>query len=189
MNILLKEFVNSNGGPIGGDYRIDQDDSMTTSPTTPPVTTDDFIKATRQGPNRFMYRSFSREANEKNEKAKLPKKDKDKKNPKVATKKIKETARDKMDDLVEDIFTKKNFDNDVLNKFKNSQSRLNGIPELESIREENPILIRKISGIKDLIEKNNATGEQKGIILNYLLSMDLTDIPVEYKNLLKNKIR
>ncbi len=47
--ILLSELVNKNGSKIGGDYKIDQINSMTTSPSEPPVTTDDYMKATKQG--------------------------------------------------------------------------------------------------------------------------------------------
>jgi hypothetical protein len=63
-----------------------------------------------------------------------------------------------------------------------------GIPKLEYIKETNPILIRKIMALKDIIEKNNATGEEKAIILNYLMDIDMSDIPKIYKQKLKNKI-
>jgi hypothetical protein len=189
MNILLKEFVNSSGGRIGGDYRVDQVNTMTTSPANPPKVTDQLVKTKQQGPNRFMYRSFARE--NEDEVTELPEKDKKKKHPKKPKKTypdLKESSRMKMDELVDDIITKKSFDRDIVDKLRSSQVRLNGIPDLESIREDNPILIRKVMALKDIVEKNNATGEQKAIILNYLLSMDLTDIPQEYRSELKKKI-
>lgn len=188
MNILLKELINKFGASLGGDYRIDQDDSMTTSPTTPPVSTDDFIKTTRQGPNRFMYRSFARENDDENKDVKLPKKDKKKKYPKKAKQELEESSKFKMDELLEDIIDKKSFDRDIIDKLKQSKMELNGIPELDTIKDTNPILIRKVVALKDIIEKNNATGEEKAIILNYLLSLDMTDIPKTYKDKLKNKI-
>ena len=44
MNILLlSELVNKGGTRIGGDYKIDQDNSMTTSRSEPPF---DLIKLT-----------------------------------------------------------------------------------------------------------------------------------------------
>jgi hypothetical protein len=179
MNIvLLSELVNKNGSRISGDYKIDQDNSMTTSPSEPPVTTDDFIKATRQGKSMFMYRSFYSEDNEENKDAKLPKKDKKKKNPKKAktNKKIKES-----------VFTKKDFDKEFVEKQTNSLIK-NEIPNLESIRDTNPILIRKVSLLKDIIEKNNTSGEELGVILNHILSMDLKKLSKEYKDILKNKL-
>lgn len=188
MNILLKELVNKFGAPIGGDYRIDQDDSMTTSPTTPPTTTDDFIKANRQGPNRFMYRSFARENDDENKDVKLSKKDRKKKYPKKLKTELEESSKFKMDELLEDIINKKSFDRDIIDKLKHSKMESDGIPELDYIKETNPILIRKVMALKDIIEKNSATGEEKAIILNYLLGLDMTDIPNEYKQKLKNKI-
>ena len=188
MNILIKELIGKGGSPIGGDYKIDQDDSVTTSPTTPPVTTDDFIKATRQGPNRFMYRSFARENDNENDGAKLPKKDKQKKFPKKLKTELEESSKIKMDDLLEDIINKKSFDRGIVDKLKQSKMESEGIPKLEYIKETNPILIRKITALKDIIEKNNATGEEKAIILNYLMDINMTDIPEIYKQKLKNKI-
>ncbi|MDB4326273.1 hypothetical protein N9966_00510 [bacterium] len=178
MNIvLLSELVNKNGSRINGDYKIDQDNSMTTSPSEPPVTTDDFIKATRQGKSMFMYRSFYTEDDE-NKDVKLPKKDKKKKNPKkVKSKKIKES-----------VFTKKDFDREFVDRGSDDMDK-NEIPNLESLRETNPILIRKVSALKDIVEKNNASGEELGVIINHILSMDLKEIPREYKNILKNKLK
>jgi hypothetical protein len=180
MNIvLLSELVNKNGSRISGDYKIDQDNSMTTSPSEPPVTTDDFIKATRQGKTMFMYRSFYSEDNEENKDVKLPKKDKKKKNPKKAKTKKR---------IKEDVFTKKDFDKEFVEKQTNYLVK-NEIPNLESIRETNPILIRKVSSLKDIIEKNNTSGEELGVILNHILSMDLKELPKEYKDILKNKLK
>lgn len=188
MNILLNELIRTNGAPIKGDYKIDQDDSMTTSPTTPPTTTDDAIKMKRQGPNRFMYRSFAREDDSSNEKVKLPKKDKEKKYPKKLKTELDESSKLKMDELIEDIINKKTFDKEIVDKFKYSKINTEGIPNIDSIKENNPILIRKVMALKDIIEKNDATGEEKGIILNFLLDLDMTDIPSEFKNKLKQKI-
>ena len=80
------------------------------------------------------------------------------------------------------------FDKEFVEKRK-KDLRLNGIESLESIRETNPILIRKVGTLKDLIEKNSASGEEKAIILNFLLDMDMTDVPQQYKDELKKKIR
>lgn len=176
--ILLSELVKKNGSRIGGDYKIDQDDSMTTSSAEPPVTTDDFIKATRQGKTLYMYRSFYTEDDEENQDAKLPKKDKQKKNPKKAKTKKK---------LKEDVFTKKEFDREFVEK-QISDLTNNEIPNLEALRESNPILIRKVTALRDIIEKNNTSGEEIGVILNFLLDMNLRELPKDYKNILKNKL-
>lgn len=173
--ILLSELVKKNGSRIGGDYKVDQINSMTTSPAEPPVTTDDFMKATKQGKTLYMYRSFYTEEDEEDKNVKLPKKDKEKKYPKK--KKIKE-----------EVFTKKDFDREFVDKHVGLLNNKE-IPSLEALKEGNPILIRKVSALKDIIEKNNSSGEEIAIILNHLLTLDLKDVPNEYKNILKNKLR
>lgn len=102
---------------------------------------------------------------------------------------LKETSRNKMDELIEDIFTKKDFDKEFISRNNSSDLRLNGIQPLDTIRETNPILIRKVINLEELIKKSDVTGEEKAIILNYILSMDMTDIPREYKEELKKKIK
>lgn len=182
--ILISELVNKDGSRIKGDVKVDQDNNMTTSK----VTTDDFVHMTRQGLS--MYNNFGRiyygEDDESKKDAKLPKKDKKKKNPKKA-KKIKESGRLKMNSIIEDIFTKKDFDKEFVDtKIKDLKSK--GIESLESIRDTNPILIRKVGALKDIIEKNSTSGEEKAVILNHLLSMDISDIPNEYKQELKKRL-
>jgi hypothetical protein len=87
-----------------------------------------------------------------------------------------------MEEYVEDIISKKNISKDVLSK--------NGIPDVDNISEDNPVLVRKVKSLIDIISKNQATGEQKGMILNYLISnIGTTDIPIEYKQEMVKKLR
>ena len=98
-------------------------------------------------------------------------------------KKIKEASKSKMEDMVEDIVNKK-IAKDVLDVKKN------GIPDIDVVSDENPILVRKLKNLIDIISLNQATGEQKGVILNFLLNnTDMADIPTEYKEELKKKIQ
>jgi len=190
--ILLSELVNKNGSKIGGDYKIDQINSMTTSPSEPPVTTDDYMKATKQGKSLYMFRSFYTEDDETNDDLKEPKEDIKKKKGlkkinKKKKKKLKESDRDKLKSLIEDVFTKKDFDNEFVEK-KDASIKRGEIPNLEFIRETNPILIRKVSALKEIIEKNISSGEEIAVVLNHLLDLDLSDVPSEYKKILKNKL-
>jgi len=206
MNILLiKELVNKDGSRISGDEKIDQDNNMTTSK----ITTDDAVRMQRQGIS--WYTNFGRvyynEDDDTNDGVNLPPEDEELKrkkgtkpkrkqkiqNPNIGTPspknpKLKESGKNKMNSLIEDIFTKKDFDKEFVEKRK-KDLRLNGIESLESIRETNPILIRKVGTLKDLIEKNSASGEEKAVILNFLLDIDMTDVPQQYKEELKKKIR
>jgi hypothetical protein len=183
--LFLNEFIDGGGARIKGDEPINQANNKTTSNST----TDDFISSTRQnGWSRYTnYGRTSYMGEDDEEDVDLPKKDKKKRKPKIVKNPLKEVSKRKMDSLIEDIFTKKDFDTEFVNK-KQSDIRLNGIQPLDTIKDTNPILIRKVQNLKELIEKNDATGEEKAIILNYLLSIDMTDIPVEYKNELKKKI-
>lgn len=186
MNIfLLSELVNKDGSRIKGGDKIDQVNNMSSTK----ITTDDFAHMTRQGISRYNNygRIYYGEDDESKDGAKLPEKDKKKKNPKKPIKKLKENGKEKMNSLIEDIFTKKDFDREFVDINK-KDLKLNGIPEIDVVRETNPILIRKVGALKDIIEKNSTSGEEKAIILNHLLDMDTTDIPYEYKEELKKKL-
>jgi len=115
------------------------------------------------------------------EKVRTPKKSKKYPSPKNIKRKIKETSKDKMKGMVEDIVTKK-VTKDIFNLKKNE------IPDIDAVAEENPILVRKLKNLIDIVSLNQATGEQKGIILNFLVSnIDTVNIPVEYKKeIIKN---
>jgi len=181
--ILISELVNKDGSRIKGDARVDQDNNMTTSK----ITTDDFIQMTRQGLSK--YNNFGRlyygENDDTNDEVGLPPEDKKQKNKKKT--KLKKKSKKKMKSIVEDIFTKKDFDKEFVDK-KYKDLKSSGIGGLESIRDTNPILIRKVGALKDIIEKNSTSGEEKAVILNHLLTMDISDIPQEYKQELKKKL-
>jgi hypothetical protein len=186
MNIfLLSELVNKDGSRIKGGDKVNQNDNVASTK----ITTDDFVRMTRQGTSRYNNygRAYYGEDDESNSDTELPKEDKKKTNPKKPIKKIKESGKKKMGSLIEDIFTKKDFDREFVDT-RSKDFRLNGIPELDVVKETNPILIRKVGALKDIIEKNSTSGEEKAIILNYLLSMDITDISQEYKQELKKKL-
>ena len=104
--------------------------------------------------------------------------------------KIEESAKKKMKNMVEDIVDKK-FPKEVVDKIKKyGDVNKNGIPDIEIISEENPLLVRKVKNLIDIITKNQATGEQKGVILNFLVNnIDTIDIPSEYKKEIIKKIR
>jgi hypothetical protein len=93
-------------------------------------------------------------------------------------------ANKKMKGVVEDILSKRQFDKDVIDKVKYS----NGIPEMDAVKESLPVLVRKISHIKTLLDRDEVGGDEKAILLNSLLSVDLTDVPSQYKRELARKL-
>jgi len=213
--ILISELVNKDGSRIKGDAKVDQDNNMTTSKIT---TDDfvHMSRQGLSKYNNFG-RLYYGEDDESKKDVKPPKEDRKKKKPQkpkikqepnpsdddkeywAKTKKtswqpkkkpkIKQESesRNKINSIVEDIFTKRDFDKEFVDK-KFKDLKLNGIGNLESIRDTNPILIRKVGALKDIIEKNSTSGEEKAVILNHLLGMDISDIPHEYKQELKNKL-
>ena len=186
MNIfLISELINKDGSPISGDKKLNQVNNKTTSKST----TDDFVGTSRQGIS--YYNNHGRVyVGEEDETTEVPEKKvkTNKKKKPTKRKELKETGRKKMYSLIEDVFTKKDFDREFVQKNKLDDFRLNGIQDLETIKETNPILMRKVSTLRDLIEKTSTSGEEKAIILNFLLSMDIMDIPNEYKQELKKKL-
>jgi hypothetical protein len=201
-NDIINELVDREGKEIGGmDGAIDSDDAISTSD----YTTDEFIRSSRQGMNRYLYRGFYGE-DEDSDDLELPKGDKSRwpdgkdddaptpttkgrnATPPSTSKDLEESSKNKMDRVIEDIFTKKQFDTDIVKKFRDNQIRLNGVPPIDTIEDSNPILVRKVNLLKDIIEKNDASGEEKAVILNHLLDIDLTDVPKEYKEELKKKL-
>ena len=103
---------------------------------------------------------------------------------------VEESSKKKMKNMVEDIVDKK-FPKEVVDKLKKyGDIRKNGVPDIEIISEENPLLVRKVKSLVDIIEKNQATGEQKGVILNFLINnIGTVDIPTEYKQEMLKKLR
>jgi hypothetical protein len=155
----ITELVDDKGGRLQGDEHVDQSDSMTTSTDT----TDDHVHKTRQGVPMFR-RYYSEEENDEET--------------------LEEVAKGKMKKVLEDILSKKKYDKDVIDKVKYS----NGIPEVDILKDSHPVLIRKIAHIKSLLDRDDIGGDEKAILLNSLLSVDLTDIPGQYKRELARKL-
>jgi len=104
--------------------------------------------------------------------------------------KMEESSKKKMKNIIEDIVDKK-FPKEVVDKIKKyGDIKKNGVPDIEIISDENPLLVRKVKSLVDIIEKNQATGEQKGVILNFLINnIGTIDIPTEYKQEMLKKLR
>lgn len=155
----LTELVDEKGGKLQGDEHVDQAGSATTSVDT----TDDHVKKTRQGVP--MFRRYYSEEEKEDET-------------------LDEVAKGKMKKVLEDILSKKKYDKDVIDRVKYS----NGIPEVDILKDTHPVLIRKIAHIKSLLDRDEVGGDEKAILINSLLSVDLTDIPGQYKRELARKL-
>jgi hypothetical protein len=157
----LTELVDDKGGKLQGDKHIDQNNKVASSKDT----TDDAVhkkagtQASRYNP-RISWMSDEDDTS------------------------LSGVANKKMEKVVEDILSKREFDKDVIDKVKYS----NGIPEVEVLKEILPVLVRKIAHIKTLLDREEVGGDEKAILLNSLLSVDLTDVPSQYKRELVRKL-
>jgi hypothetical protein len=162
----IQELVDKNGVKISGpEGSIDNDDIKSTSNST----TDDFIKTSRQATSNFLYRRFWGESE-----------DEVKKSPENPNK----ISKEKMKSMLEDIFSNKVIDKDLVMRGIND---LNTIPDLNSLEKNNPIIVKKVQLLKDIIN-NNLSGNDIAIIVNYLIK-DVNDISYEYKKMLKQNIK
>lgn len=162
----LEELVDDKGGRLKGDEHIDQSNKAASSKDT----TDDAVHK-KAGTQASRYNPRISWMDDKNE-------DEDK------SPSLKDIGKKKMKGVVEDILTKKKFDRDVIDKVKYS----NGIPEVDVLKETLPVLVRKIAHIKTLLDRDEVSGEEKAVLLNSLLSVNLTDIPAQYKRELVRKL-
>jgi hypothetical protein len=199
---ILNELVNSDGTRIGGNnVKLSRDNSKSSSDSTmdPMYNPEDgdqvrnsVVQSTRQQGYRGYY-SLVPMPSVKTPNATINTYTDnidymdDKKGVKKTIKKI---SKKKMEEMVEDIVSKK-ISKDVIDDVKTyNVINKNGIPDIEIISDENPLLVRKVKNLIDIVKKNQANGEQKGVILNFLVNnIDTIDIPVEYKKEILKKLQ
>lgn len=182
INKALTELTRKGGAPIGtgpgSGYNIDMDDAMTQTGDNEegfPTTRDDAVKQQRQGTRRFFTNGHLHigESDEEDEGLKTE---------------LEESSKNNVKKMLEDIISKKDIDSTIVNRLRDNEFRRNGIPPLEAMKDSNPIVVRKVNLLKDILTRNTVSGEEKGIIINSLLDMDMYDIPSEYKEELKKKL-
>ncbi len=201
MNLmLLNELVNSDGTRIGGDkVKLSRDNSKSASNSTlDPMYDEDgnqiknaSVQSTRQQGYRGYYSLVPMPAvKTPNATINTYTTNIDYMDDKKTKKKVKKLSKKKMEEMVEDIVSKK-ISKDVMGDVKKyGVINKNGIPDIEIISDENPLLVRKVKNLIDIVKKNQANGEQKGVILNFLINnIDTMDIPVEYKKEMLKKLQ
>lgn len=158
----LEELVDEKGGRLQGDEHIDQVNRAASSKDT----TDDAAHK-KAGTQASRYNPRISWMSDEDENTSLE-----------------DIGKKKMKGVVEDILSKRKFDKDVIDKVKYS----NGIPEVDVLKETLPVLVRKIAHIKTLLDRDEVGGDEKAVLLNSLLSVDLTDVPSQYKRELARKL-
>ena len=95
-----------------------------------------------------------------------------------------------MKKIIEDLASKGD-DRDMVRRYKDSDVNRNEIPDLEELATtyKKPIVAKKAQALLNTFEMNKLNGEEIGIVINYILTnVDLSDIPQDYKNLLKRNL-
>ena len=166
VKITEKEYNNQMGldelvNEKGGKLHGDEHVDQSGTAASSKDTTDDHVRKTRQGVP--MFRRYYSEGKDKT---------------------LDEVAKDKMKKVVEDILTKKKYDKDVIDKVKHSGN----IPDISMLKDDHPVLVRKISHIKTLLDRDEVGGDEKAILLNALLSSNMSEIPNQYKRELARKL-
>lgn len=176
----LDELVDAEGAPIEGSRNQVNNTEIEVSPQQ---TSDDFVTLALQrknfnfigGPHPYSGtdRTTSRlpEGEDVNEKDEI------------------DEAEDLMRKMVEDIVRNKLNDAGMVKKSVNQDVNRNDIPDMEELGNEKPT---PVSYANDFISNINTVplhGDEKAIILNYILSnFDTSDISNDYKNILRKKI-
>jgi len=98
-------------------------------------------------------------------------------------------SEERMRKMVEDILSRKSDNQELVKKRNNSDVNRNGIPDIEKRSDTKMIMVGKLRDLIDTMESGNLSGEEFGIILNFLLStLDTSSIPSDYKNIIRKKI-
>jgi hypothetical protein len=99
------------------------------------------------------------------------------------------TAEQRMRKMVEDIIAKKSNRGDIVKKGTNSDVNRNNVPDIEDLGDTQMIIVGKLKDLIDSMDSTNMNGEELGIVLNYFLSsVDTTQIPYDYKTIIRKKI-
>lgn len=173
----LEELVDADGAPIGGDKGSDRTPTNNSEiETAPQATSDDHADAAIQ-PNRYFY-GFGGTAYSHGHRVQAAESVEDK------------IAEAKMKKIIEDL-TSKGQDRDMVKRYRDTDVNRNEIPDLEELATtyQKPIVAKKAQALLSSFDMNKLNGEEIGIVINFLLTnVDISDIPQDYKSLLRKNI-
>jgi hypothetical protein len=96
-----------------------------------------------------------------------------------------------MKEIVEDIINKTKNNKGFVSKKESPDINYNGIPDIDELANEmgKPAPVRHAQIFIDDVKTTPLEGDEKAIILNYILSnFDTSDISDQYKNILRKRI-
>lgn len=171
----LEELVDADGSPIGDSEGSDRNPVNNSEiETSPQGTSDDHAKNAIQ-PNRYFY-GYGGSAYS---------------HGRVNSESVEDKiAESKMKKIIEDL-TNKGQDRDMVKRYKDSDVNRNEIPDLEELATtyQKPIVARKTQELLKSFDMNRLNGEEIGIVINYILNnVDLSEIPQDYKSLIRRNL-
>lgn len=189
----IEELVDADGGIISGDEKYNKGSEIKTGPINQPddekgvpTTTDDFAATSIQPRNWWWSLSYGYGQG----KGKSPigsnigmHSD----NYELDESEL--TEEQMMKNMVEDILSKKSSNQDLVKKSENSDVNRGEIPDVSKIEDTKMIAVGKTKDLVASIKDGNLSGEDLAILLNFVLyNTDTTEIPSEYKNILRKLI-
>jgi hypothetical protein len=178
----LTEFVDKNGSMSDGNLRTTNNSEIETGPSLDfdergvPPTTDDVVRMTRQ--RNSFYDSFM-VTNQP-----LTKDDFKGRNRTIY-------LENRIKNIVEDALSGKTYDTDIIQRNVMDINK-NNIDDIEELRSDkkNLILLNRVRRLITDIKNSNADSRTKGVLLADILnSVDFSDIPNEYKNFIREKLK
>jgi hypothetical protein len=185
----IEEFVNDDGGIIGGDEKYNKGVDVKTGPINMPsddkglaLTTNKHAANAIQPRNWWWSMSYGQSQGTGRGSA----------NPIASNLGESEiTSEQRMRNMVEDILSKKfnNGNTDIVKKGSNSDVNRNNVPDIEDLSDTQMIIVGKLKDLISSMGSTNMNGEELGITLNYFLNtIDTSQIPSDYKNIIRKQL-
>jgi hypothetical protein len=181
----VDEFVNDDGGIISGDETFNKGTEIKTGPINHqgdikgiPQTTDDFAAQAIQPRNWWWSMSYGYGQGQS-------------RTPSTAGNlgEGDDITESNVNKMVEDILKRRTNNKDMVTKSNASDINRNDIPDIDDLSDNQMIVVGKMRDFIDTINSNNLSGEEIGIVLNYLvMNIETSQIPSDYKNIIRKSL-
>jgi len=178
----VDEFVNDDGGIISGDESFNKGTEIKTGPINHqgdikgiPQTTDDFAAQAIQPRNWWWSMSYGYGQGASRA-------------PSLAGNlgEGDDITENNVNKMVEDILKRRSNNQDMVAKSNASDVNRNEIPDIDDLSDNQMIVVGKMRDFIETINSNNLSGEEIGIVLNYLMmNIETSQIPRDYKNIIR----
>jgi len=193
----IDELVNDDGSMIGGDERYNKGVDVKTGPINMTsdekgvaLDTDTFAAQTIQPRNWWWSLSYAYgQGNGKSQIGSNIGNGGDEGSFSESIDESELTSEQKMRKMVEDILSKQSNNQDLVKRGSNSDVNRSGIPDIDDLSDTKMIIVGKLKDLIDSIGSSNLSGEEVGIVLNFLLgNIDSSQLPSDYKNILRKQL-